>query len=151
MKPKCYSGYLTSALSNPQEIVEWIVEQTEYIDFDTIVFRGMSGALIAPIVAYKLKKALLMVRKDHDNDNHSERKFEGNVNLVNFIVIDDLISCGGTMKSIFDHVYHNVVTHCLREITLVPECKRIFLYRQQGWRESWDYNDKVIPVSNRHI
>ena len=45
-------------------------------DVGAIAFSGMSGALIAPIVALRLKKPLIMVRKDND-ESHSGRLVEG--------------------------------------------------------------------------
>lgn len=66
------------------------------IKFDSIAFTGMSGALIAPLVAYKLKKNLVMVRKPSD-ENHSNMTVEAENVGNRYIIIDDLIFSGKTI------------------------------------------------------
>jgi adenine/guanine phosphoribosyltransferase-like PRPP-binding protein len=68
-------------------------------DFDSIAFRGMSGALIAPSVALALNKQLLMVRKPHD-DSHSTMKVEGYRSTKRYVILDDFVSSGATANTI---------------------------------------------------
>ena|ERR1051326_2464906 len=65
--------------------------------FDAIAFRGMSGALVAPAVAARLKKNLLMVRKE---SAHSNRLVEGIRYPQRYIIVDDFISSGATVQAI---------------------------------------------------
>lgn len=68
--------------------------------FDAIAFRGMSGALVAPAVAARLKKNLLMVRKATDS-NHSSLSVEGfNGAPQRYVIIDDFIFTGATVREI---------------------------------------------------
>jgi adenine/guanine phosphoribosyltransferase-like PRPP-binding protein len=67
--------------------------------FDSIAFRGMSGALIAPAVAVRLKKSLILVRKKKD-DSHGGRDVEGNKASRRYVIIDDFISSGDTVCEI---------------------------------------------------
>lgn len=69
-------------------------------DFDAIAFRGMSGALIAPTVALLMDKNLLMVRKPEDSNNHSGRDVEGDTAARRYVIIDDLVSSGNTVRTI---------------------------------------------------
>ena len=69
------------------------------VEFDSIAFCGMSGALIAPPIAHRLKKPLLMVRKTTVGC-HSSDKVEGNQNCERYIIVDDLTSSGRTIKRI---------------------------------------------------
>jgi orotate phosphoribosyltransferase len=69
------------------------------LEFDAIAFRGMSGALRAPLLAIKLKKSLIMVRKSRKN-NHSGRYVEGNYGAKTYIIVDDLMCTGMTAKMI---------------------------------------------------
>ena len=66
--------------------------------FDSICFRGLSGALIAPKVAHVLGKPLLAVRKGEHC--HSNYKVEGHAIGARAILIDDLIDSGKTVAEI---------------------------------------------------
>ncbi len=80
-------------------IVKKAVAALKDIDFDTIVFRGMSGALIAPIVAHVLGKEIVMLRKP-EAQTHSSYKYEGYLNVQRYIIIDDFVSTGSTVGEI---------------------------------------------------
>jgi orotate phosphoribosyltransferase len=73
------------------------------IDFDAIAFRGMSGALIAPLLAHKLGKTLIMVRK-RGVDCHSGHCVEGDRGARRWIIVDDFISSGHTVETIKEEV-----------------------------------------------
>lgn len=68
-------------------------------EFDTIAFTGMSGALFAPIVAYKLHKEIVAIRKPRDG-SHSDYDTEGYLHASKYIIIDDFVSSGRTVKRI---------------------------------------------------
>ena len=51
------------------------------IECDAIAFRGMSGALVGPMVALELGKEFIMVRKRNAN-SHSSYMVEGNTRLI---------------------------------------------------------------------
>jgi orotate phosphoribosyltransferase len=72
------------------------------LEFDAIAFRGMSGAMIAPMVAVKLKKNLIMVRKEEPHQGHHSRfKVEGGIrDSERYVVVDDLVSSGATVAQI---------------------------------------------------
>ena len=101
----CNSIYLQEALDlNKRE--ETIAKLSflihlAHLDFDAVAFTGMSGALIAPSVADRLDKNLLMVRKD-DCSSHSAQYYgeylEGDLEAKKYIIIDDLISSGTTLE-----------------------------------------------------
>ena len=76
-------------------------------DFDAIAFRGMSGALIAPAVALKLDKTLLMVRKPragNEDDSHSYEHVEGDAAARRYVILDDFIATGRTIKAITEEI-----------------------------------------------
>lgn len=154
IEPRCHSGYLYSALTNPNEIIEWICSEIKkhQVEFDTVVFQGMSGALIAPALSIKLRKQLLMIRKTCDN-NHSGLKYEGNVNVNNYIIVDDLICSGNTIDRMLTLLSDDVSKQCKRSSALKligePLCQRIFLYRSDDDRKaSRLFRGRVIPISS---
>lgn len=69
--------------------------------FDAIAFTGMSGGLVAPALAAKLKKPLLMVRKGSLKGlTHSTKRVEGITYAQTYLIIDDCIATGRTIKRI---------------------------------------------------
>ena len=67
--------------------------------FDAIAFSGMSGALIAPCVALRMNKEMIMVRKPTATgarDSHSDHWIEGDIAARNYIIVDDFIESGRT-------------------------------------------------------
>lgn len=66
---------------------------------NAIAFTGSSGAALAYPVSYITGIPLLCVRKS-TKDNHYHNKLEGYVNPKNYVIIDDIIATGRTVKSI---------------------------------------------------
>lgn len=66
--------------------------------YDTIVFRGMSGALVAPGVAIQLNKNLIFVRKE--KNHHSTQLVEGYFDVRRYIIVDDFVDTGRTVAKI---------------------------------------------------
>lgn len=96
---RVYTSYLRSAFEPDlfKRTVNVMVKVFKTLDFDAIAFRGMSGSLFAPVIAQKLGKKLVMVRKDGDG-NHSGMLTEGWRMTDKVVIIDDLISTGETMN-----------------------------------------------------
>jgi len=80
---------------NTATFIEQNINRSSY---DCIVFRGISGALIAPIVAYKLGKPCVPVRKGEGT--HSAHNVERVGGYYKYIILDDLISKGDTCREI---------------------------------------------------
>lgn len=72
------------------------------LDFDAIAFMGTSGALVAPMLAAKMKKGLILVRKGgpRSNGSHSASVVEGALDSKRYVIVDDFICSGRTVKSI---------------------------------------------------
>jgi adenine/guanine phosphoribosyltransferase-like PRPP-binding protein len=75
-------------------------------DIDTIAVRGVSGMVMGAQLALKLNKNLCVVRKKDgshsDNDVESGMAFQGN-----YIILDDLIDTGATIKAILKKIKEN--------------------------------------------
>lgn len=71
-------------------------------DFDAIAMSGYSSAMIAPIIAHKLKKNLVLVRKKSE-ERQSHHKVEGQ-HGQRVLFLDDLIDSGDTFCRIKDGV-----------------------------------------------
>lgn len=97
----CHSDYLgklipTNELAKTARLVEIALKQ---FDYDAIACRGVSGLLIAPMMAVRLKKSLLVVRKPHEN-HHSSQMVEGDAAAKRYIILDDFTCSGETAKAI---------------------------------------------------
>jgi adenine/guanine phosphoribosyltransferase-like PRPP-binding protein len=73
------------------------------LKFDTIACRGVSGLLIAPVVAMRLNKTLLVVRKGENT--HSTHAVEGDYGAKRYLILDDFIDGGSTVRAIVEGIY----------------------------------------------
>lgn len=113
-----YSGRAANALAKR---VATRIKKSK-IRFAAIAFRGMSGGLIAPLVAAQLNKKLIVVRK-RGEQSHAQYHVEGYIDSKTYIIIDDLVDTGDTCRDIMDEL-------------CTAQCKGIFLYQHD-----WDNTD----------
>lgn len=85
-------------LSQTVDAVCATIEATK-VSFEAIAFTGASGLLIAPSVAMRLNKQMMLIRKNKDSC-HSNFSLEGYVGGGNYIIIDDCIDSGSTIERI---------------------------------------------------
>lgn len=73
-------------------------------EFDSITVTGMSGVVVGVPVALKLKKPVVIVRKDKD-DSHQGPSYGGIINRYAIgertVFLDDFVSCGDTRNKVF--------------------------------------------------
>jgi adenine/guanine phosphoribosyltransferase-like PRPP-binding protein len=125
------------------------------LEFDTIACRGVSGLLIAPIVAMRLNKSLLVVRKGEDT--HSPYHVEGNYGAKRYLILDDFIDNGGTVRDIINGIFDaSRKARCVGFIAY----KRLSLeqsmqpFEHQMERAWWDHEsdvaEKFFPSAYNH-
>lgn len=119
---RVHSSYLTIAFENHSAIVEFTVAALRQIDFDIIAYRGESGALVAPAVAYILKKKLVCVRKN-PRTSHSSHDVEGWQGEAKYVIIDDLVNTCHTVREILEQI---------RKTDDRMKCVGLYLYRDDG-------------------
>lgn len=94
----CYhAAYLEHPFAGRDKIVRQARKHLNPDRFDTLVGRGISGALVVPILAHALKKNFVIVRKP-DDGSHSEFGIEGTLGS-RWIFVDDLIDSGATFRA----------------------------------------------------
>jgi len=100
-----HSGYLYSVIEREYiaQAVPKAVEQLSHYDFDAIACRGVSGLLIAPILAYLMHKTLIVVRKS-TADTHANQMIEGDLGARRYVIVDDFVSMGTTVRAIVDEI-----------------------------------------------
>jgi len=129
-----HCGYLSKALESIELAVTDCEKGLEGIEFDTIAFRGMSGALVAPIVARDLKKEIILVRKTGE-DNHSGYSLEGHIGAKKYVILDDFISTGKTVREIIKQVIA-----CTKTAEFVGG---VFYNHGTAWMPVGDVRDRV--------
>lgn len=111
--------------------------------FDAVAFRGISGAILGPIIAMALGKSMILVRKPNDG-SHSQQNaswgptsfsadsghngkltslIEGDVNTRKYIIVDDFQSQGTTARAI-----RNEINKVLPEAVCLGVCAVSKLY-----------------------
>lgn len=107
-------------------------------EFDGIAVRGLSGLLIAPILALRLGKPLIVVRVP-GTDTHADAAVESGLHAGRYIIFDDMTRSGRTVSKI-----HDTITRELPDLHLVAT----YFYREDG---SWLTEDLPldVPVWNR--
>ena len=151
---KC-AGHLTVML-NPKrakftvkQVIRMIRERK--LEFDAIVCRGVSGLLIAPIVAMRLNKTLIVVRKGEKT--HSAYTVEGDHGAKRYLILDDFIDGGDTVRAIIK---------CVFEVNRAAICVGFIAYKRLSFEDTtcsfeeqmerawWDqettYIDRFFPV-----
>jgi orotate phosphoribosyltransferase len=104
-----HSRYLNPAFEEWEKVVDEIVAAIKEsgVTFDAIAVRGISGMFVGPVVANKLHKRLMVVRKEKD-ESHGWYKVECSTDLaregVRYIFVDDLISTGKTPERVREAV-----------------------------------------------
>ena len=73
-------------------------------NYDALACRGVSGLLIAPLLACRLNKSLLVVRKPSEDNLHTTRTVEGDQAARRYIIIDDFMSSGETVNAIQEEI-----------------------------------------------
>lgn len=71
-------------------------------EFDSIACCGASGLMVVPQIAELLDKHIILVRKDSEY-RYSDFSIEG-VSPYRYIIIDDLICSGNTVRNIKRHI-----------------------------------------------
>jgi len=89
------------------------------IYYDSIACCGTSGLMVVPQIAELLKKNIIVVRKK--KDGYSDFMVEGAATNL-YIIIDDLICSGGTVKHIMKNIRRETPrSKCLGVYCYMPE------------------------------
>jgi hypothetical protein len=92
------------------------------VEFDAIAFTGVSGALVAPQLASGMNKKLIIIRKK--DGSHSSLPIEGDDSSNKYIIVDDQITTGATVKRIIGTLRRSKYFKHM-------QCVGIFLYQTQ--------------------
>ena len=104
------TGYLSPMFKEDKRaaILDWIREilaKPELEGVTAVAVRGMSGVIVGSIVSHVFGLKLIVIRKPEEH-SHASYKVEGITDDPNlkYIIIDDLVSSGTTVKTILQRV-----------------------------------------------
>ncbi len=81
--------------------IKQAVEDGRIPDFDAVAFSGNSGSAVGFHLAARLRKGVLLVRKDGETI-HSCHTVEGATWAESYLIVDDLIDKGDTIRHIIN-------------------------------------------------
>lgn len=141
------SSYAPMAPSKLKIVVDRVAKKLKKLQkkvpFDTIVFRGNSGACVAFPLAYKMQIPVVFCRKEREIVPSHGDAFEGSGNMVNYVILDDFISSGETVKEIYKKVQALAKDRQCVDV----KCVGIVLYAENAGRKEYAMNAKVtLPV-----
>lgn len=159
--PRYRHASYREGVMKPQELLETINDLADFLtqdpatrglNFDTIVCSGISGLVVAPALAARMGKELLIVHKQ-GYKTHSPYDVEGNVASECYIIIDDLVDTGDTIRYIVEQV--DRATSCSRgygESDRTPaRCMGVLLYaaKRAGRKKAqyWQKPDRIACSS----
>jgi hypoxanthine phosphoribosyltransferase len=161
-----HSAYFASIL-NPaklkkviRKLCENIKEFQKTTKVDAIAIRGLSGSLIGGILSHKLGIPLMCVRKGKSHSDYRVETFLTEYKPeINYIIIDDLICSGGTIKAIIKEVkreFKKINSENVDEglVQMKPVPKGIFLYNDSStaWvNHDFGTTDNPIPVKSFNV
>lgn len=93
------AGYFDQAIDDIGQLLEDAREVLEDIEFDTLVATGLSGTVVAPILAHELGVNFFIVRKPDDLSTHSYKRAVGHIGR-RWVFLDDFIDTGRTLTRV---------------------------------------------------
>ena len=90
--------YVKDFIKTINRLEKKIIAFRKHVPIDAIAFTGTSGAAAAYPISYKLKIPLVCIRKARSS--HYQDLYEGRTNIGKYIIIDDCIDTGRTVRRI---------------------------------------------------
>lgn len=111
------ASYMARGVMEPHEVEARARQALEGLDFDTLVGRGLSGALVVPTLARALGKRWAIVRKEGDG-SHSSNRYEGCCG-TRWLFVDDLVGSGETLCATAKAIWAEFARACVERPVFV--------------------------------
>lgn len=110
-----------------------VINESE-VKFDYILCTGISGIIVSGAVAARLKKNVLIIRKEREATHGDDYEYANNFSprTKKFIIIDDGISSGKTIVRLFGKMneFYKNLDRRPEAVCAETVCQGIFLYNQ---------------------
>ena len=88
---------------------------------------------------------LVLVRKDNDN-SHGDA-IEGTSELGDFIILDDFVASGNTIRRIMD----KTALLCAQRLCDTPKCHGVLVYSTDACGSVWLNNGQSLPIWSSYV
>ena len=120
------SGYTPESVRKyAKQAAEAIPRMMAETNADAIVVSGNSGISIGHAALMLIEFPLVLVRKHKDNSHGSAVEGPLNHELRKFLILDDFVSSGATVRNICDMLYSRAIWS---NASSVPECVGVLEY-----------------------
>ena len=119
------SGYTPESVRKyAKQAAEAIPRMMAETNADAIVVSGNSGISIGHAALMLIEFPLVLVRKHKDNSHGDSVEGPLNHELRKFLILDDFVSSGATVRNICDTLYSRAIMY----ESSVPECVGVLEY-----------------------
>jgi adenine/guanine phosphoribosyltransferase-like PRPP-binding protein len=153
---KMMTSYLRCVLEPGRraDVVDSCIEALRGRRFDAIAVAGVSGLTMGAILAHRLNKHLIVVRKDGES-RHSSYEVEGKVpdRTEKILIVDDFMSSGKTVRTIIQKVHQHMVSYAKSCGLGVPHIKwaGFFSYSHEQFKDMDEVYQTICPGSWSNI
>lgn len=112
-----------------------------------LVCTGVSGQSVAWPVGYKLGIPVCVVRKPGE-DSHDADNVTGKGNLLRYLLIDDFIRSGNTIRRVLKELDNYTPPSWKADSHVPPECAGIVLYNTSKW-ERQDAGQRIFQTDGK--
>lgn len=131
-----YHVYGSFDKTKRREIVARVVQELGPVNFDALAVRGVSGLILAPIVAYLLDKHVIVVRKPKAEErSHATTTVESLIETGTYVIFDDFVATGDTARAIRDRI--------------TAACPRLVCVGGYVWRPASQFSTTIAKSLNR--
>jgi hypothetical protein len=132
-----------------RQVKQRVTELKVALKFDAIAFRGNSGAALAYPVCAALKLPMICVRKG-ESSHGQPVEAATNVAIRKYLIVDDLISTGDTIRAIVDAITKAGTPSIPGGYSAwqgpLPKCAGILLWGQSYGDASFYFEGDARPV-----
>ena len=133
------SGYSSCAFEDIEGIIRTAKVKLKDVEFHSFACSGVSGMVVAPVLAHAMDKRLLVVRKALSGC-HATHFVEGDVNKYDqYVVVDDFLSTGKTIGLIIAHITKEL-GDCY-----APTYAGTYLYQDDTFTTDWSECGDILP------
>ncbi len=130
------SPYLSDAFEAQERIVKTAKNELDGVEFEAFVGMGLSGSIMAPLLAFVMGKRFAIVRKKDHARSHSATPHgieSGMREHDRWLFCDDFISSGATRLTVIERIN----AHHVGEVAYVGD----YLYAAGGYTTSYRDGD----------
>lgn len=141
-------GYFKHAYTNVNDLVSHARRALYHVNYDTMVGTGLSGSLVVPILARRLRKHWMIVRKPDDKSTHSSMLGEGKLG-ERWLFVDDFVASGETRVRTLQTI-EEIVKRARRKAITLDGCAALNMNTRFVGTYQYEYSLYMEACSESH-